>query len=610
MYRFFHDPTDPGKLGEALRPSALVPEGHATDPFACPCCANVFSETLRLAQVDLTTHAAGLRRDALRPAPTLLISNARIMTMNPDAPHADSLLIRDGKIAWIGEATQKPGLAAGVEEIDFNGQFVMPGFVEPHMHLPPLALLDTFENIGPFRFETIAEAIGHLKTVASATPDGQWVLGRQFDPSLQEGPDALTRAMLDEASTKHPVFVYNASLHLAYCNSMALEIAGITAETDVPAGSEIVKDADGEPNGVLKAGPAMALVARHNPQLHHQNIAEACLEVFRRANRVGITTLCDQGTGLFQGARELDLYRALRESNRMTARFRYCLGNAIAKQWDQTEIVWGQGDEWVRVTGWKIVSDGSNQGRTGLQRDPFLNSEEKGIAYIETDELNQAVEKRLREGWAVCVHANGDAAIDRVLDAYERADALGLDPGGRRSRIEHCSILHDEHIERMKALGISPSFLIGHVYYWGNAFVEDLFGPEKAAKLDRTGACEAAGIRWTLHSDDPVTEMGPLRCIENAVTRTRWRSDALLSPEERVPVEAALRAATVDSAWQCHSDHEVGSLEEGKYADFVMLDADPRSVETTSISGIQVLATWVNGECVYDSRSESPGSTA
>jgi len=607
MYRSFPDSTEPVPPSQTLQPSALVPEGHASDPFACPCCANVFKETLRLAEVDLARHAKELRRDPLGLAPSLLISNARIMTMNPDAPHADSLLIRDGKIAWIGEATQKPKPAEDVAEIDFNGQFVMPGFVEPHMHLPPLALLDSFENVGPFRFETITEAIDHLKAVADATPESQWVVGRQFDPSLQKGPDALTRAMLDEASTRHPVFVYNASLHLAYCNSKALEIAGITAQTEVPAGSEIVKDADGEPNGVLKAGPAMALVARHNPLLRSQNMAEACLEVFRRANRVGITTLCDQGTGLFQGARELDLYRALRESNRMTARFRYSLGNAIAKQWDETEIAWGHGDEWVRVTGWKIVSDGSNQGRTGLQRDPFLNSNEKGIAYIETDELNQAVEQRLREGWAVCVHANGDAAIDRVLDAYERADGLGLDPGGCRSRIEHCSILHDEHIERMKALGISPSFLIGHVYYWGNAFVEDLFGPEKAAKLDRTGACEEAGIRWTLHSDDPVTEMGPLRCIENAVTRTRWRSDALLSPEECVPVEAALRAATLDSAWQCHSDHEVGSLEKGKCADFVILDADPRSVEPTSINEIQVLATWVNGECVYDSSSEAPG---
>ena len=130
-------------------------------------------------------------------------------------------------------------------------------------------------------------------------------------------------------------------------------------------------------------------------------------------------------------------------------------------------------------------------------------------------------------------------------------------------------------------------------------FIEDLFGAEKAAKLDRTAACEAAGIRWTLHSDDPVTEMNPLRCIENAVTRTMWKSDGLLSPEERIPVEAALRAATLDAAWQCHADHEVGSLEPGKFADFIVLECDPGEVEETSISEIEVLQTWVHGECVY-----------
>jgi hypothetical protein len=151
----------------------------------------------------------------------------------------------------------------------------------------------------------------------------------------------------------------------------------------------------------------------------------------------------------------------------------------------------------------------------------------------------------------------------------------------------------------MAALGISPSFLIGHVYYWGHAFIHDLFGPEKAAKLDRTASCEKAGIRWTLHSDDPVTEMNPLRCIENAVTRKLWKGDGLLAPEERISVAAALRASTIDAAWQCHSDHEVGSLEPGKYADFLVLDADPRQVEVNALGEIQVLETWVNGEQVY-----------
>ena len=252
------------------------------------------------------------------------------------------------------------------------------------------------------------------------------------------------------------------------------------------------------------------------------------------------------------------MYQALRDSNAMSVRFRYSLGQAIAERWDEVGARWGSGDEWLRCTGWKIVSDGSNQGRTGLQREPFLDSDDRGIAYIDTDELNEAVRKRLQDGWAVCVHANGDAASDRVLDAFELAAQAGLDPAAQRCRIEHCSILHDEQIERMAQLGLSPSFLIGHVYYWGQAMIDDVFGLEKTSLLDRTGTCEAKGIRWTIHSDDPVTEMNPLRCIENAVTRSMWRSDDLLAADEAISVAAALRAMTIDAAWQCHSDHEIG----------------------------------------------------
>lgn len=585
-------------------PDIMVPPQHSGDPFACPCCANVFAETLRLASIDLSKHA---RRLPKSPFPTqsapMLIENARVITMDANKPAADTLFVQDGRIAWVGMAKDQPqGLLdneADLQRINLQGKTVLPGFVEPHMHLPPLAMLHRFSNVGPNRFATTEEALAQLRDDAAEVEAGEWVVGRQFDPSLQEGPDYLTKDLLDTVSTEHPVFVYNASLHLAYCNSLALDIAGIDANTEDPPNAELGRTESGEPNGVLKAGPAMALVARHNPKLREQNLAEACLGVFNTANRVGITTLCDQGTGTFQGVGELALYQSLNDSGQMTARFRYSVSQAAAAKWDEAEIEWGEGDEWVRRTGWKIVSDGSNQGRTGLQRESFVGSDSTGMAYIEKDELDAAVEKRLRDGWAVCVHANGDAAIDRVLDAFAKAKAKGLDPAEKRCRIEHCSILHDEQIAKMQELGLSPSFLIGHVHYWGKAFVEDIFGPEKAAKLDRTGACEDLGIRWTVHSDDPVTEMNPLRCIENAVTRNMWRSDQLLSPEERVPVEAALRAMTIDAAWQCHSDHEVGSLEVGKFADFVVLAEDPLAVEPERLAQIQVLETWVGGRQVF-----------
>lgn len=575
-----------------------APQSFA-DPFACPCCANVFRNILDANGTDIAAGGEDLSQRANPITGSLLLTRARINTMDPAQPAAEAMWVRDGRIAWIGQMADVPAEAADETVFDCGQRVVLPGFVDPHMHLAPLAMLQNFENVGPFRFPAIDEALAHLKEIAERTPAGEWIVGRQFDPSLQEGPDYLTIDMLDRVSEQHAIFIYNASLHLAYCNSVALEIAGIDADTPDPEGAEIGRFGNGVPNGVLKAGPAMALVARHNPYNQAQSVAQACLDVMADANQLGLTMICDQGTGLFQGARELDLYASLRASNSMTARFRYSLGHAQAHKWDELGCEWGTGDEWLRNTGYKIVSDGSNQGRTGLQREPFLGSNDLGIAYVEVEELNEAVARRLREGWAVCVHANGDAAIDRVLDAYERAAAEGLDPGGRRCRIEHCSILHDEQIERMDALGISPSFLIGHVHFWGQAFIHDVFGLSKAEKLDRTGACETRGIRWTVHSDDPVTEMNPLRCIENAVTRNMWRSDERLSPEECVPVQAALRAMTLDAAWQCHSDHEVGSLEVGKFADFVVLGDDPLTVPEDRIAQIEVLETWVNGARVF-----------
>ena len=580
-----------------------VPKHHSADPFACPCCANVFAETLRLSGVDLAEQAGRLPKVPDRPSPApVLVTGAHIITMNAQAPVAEAMLVADGRITWLGSLSDAPEAADGVERLVLDGKVVVPGFVEPHMHLPPLAMMHDFSNIGPNRFETTDAALAQLAKDAQATPVGEWVVGRQFDPSLQTGPDYLTAAMLDQVSTDHPVFVYNTSLHLGYCNSVALKIAGVDASTPDPQGAEISRDSQGNPNGVLKAGPAMALVVRHNSKLKHGNIAEGCLSVLGQANAVGITTLCDQGTGMFQGVKELDVYQSMRDSGRMTARFRYSVSQAMADRWDEAQLTWGEGDEWVRRTGWKIVADGSNQGRTGLQREAFIGSEgenAKGMAYIEKDVLDGAVERRLREGWAVCVHANGDAAIDRALDAFAKAKAKGLDPAAKRCRIEHCSILHDEQIEKMAELGLSPSFLIGHVHYWGKAFVEDIFGLEKASKLDRTGACEDQGIRWSLHSDDPVTEMNPLRCMENAVVRNMWRSDELLAPEERVPAAAALRAMTIDAAWQCHSDHEVGSLAAGKFADFVVLAEDPLTVAPETLGEIKVLETWVGGRQIF-----------
>ncbi|KPJ92785.1 MAG: amidohydrolase, partial [Gammaproteobacteria bacterium SG8_11] len=233
---------------------------------------------------------------------------------------------------------------------------------------------------------------------------------------------------------------------------------------------------------------------------------------------------------------------------------------------------------------------------------PYLHSHNHGLYYVQPNELKQMVEKRGKQGWQLAIHGNGDAAIDSILDAIEAASKAGIDMKSLRCRIEHSSILHDEHIARMKDLGVSPSFLINHVYFWGQTMRDNVFGPEKVQLLDRCASVEKAGLKWSMHSDAPVSRMGTLHKIRVAVARDLWKEPGnVLAPQEKVSVEAAIRAVTINAAWQCHSEQEIGSLEKGKLADFVILESDPRKVKPTEISDIKVSETWMNGKQVFKS---------
>jgi len=577
---------------------------HTKEP--CTCCSPAFSMMAELADWDAMTtpevwNVSGKDREVYTPTCTVVFINANILTMDEAFSKATCIAIKGEKILAVGDRDDMDGLdELDVEIIDCAGKTILPGFIEPHFHFLPCSTMEQIENVGPFRFETVQGALDRLKQLAAEAGPDEWIMGRQFDPSLQEGPDLLTRDLLDAVCTDKPVFVYNASLHFAYCNSKALEIAGITKDTPDAPNSPYGRDADGEPNGVLIGGGAYSSVIKHNQATRGIDLVSSSLKVIERANSLGITMFCDQATGMTRGVKEIDVYNAIAESGQMTTRLRYSLSYGIQEKWDATSIACGDGDELVRCTTWKIVSDGSNQGFSGLQREPYLYREDKGLPYVDPDDLKAMVMDRASKGWALAIHANGDQAIDNTLDAYEAAFEAGL-LTNTPCRIEHCSILHDDQIDRMAKMGISPSFLIGHVFYWGQAMRDNVFGHTKANLLDRTGACEAKGIRWTLHSDEPVSEMGPLRCIENAVTRKMWKEPGtILAPEECISVDAALRAVTRDAAWQCHSDHEVGTLEPGKFADLVMLESDPRAVEPDSISDIQVLETWMGGRRVFN----------
>ncbi|MGB3029944.1 MAG: amidohydrolase family protein [Candidatus Microthrix parvicella] len=548
---------------------------------------------------------------------TFVVRGATILTVDDDFSTVDALGVHDGRIIAVGSVDEVTGAARACSDdvtiIDRPGTTILPGFIEPHAHVLPTALFANWTDVGAQRFDTIEAVLTHLTSQAVEGSDA-WILGKLFDPSLQRGGDELTTDMLDRVSSEVPVAVLNASLHLAYVNSAALAVAGVNSATPDIEGSPYGRHPDGTPNGILKGQAAMLSVLSHNPTLLEVDLLEGALALTSRASAAGVTTICDQGAGGIGGPDDLDVYANMVLSGRMATRLRYSAMDLRADAFDAIALTPGTGDEMLRAVGWKVIADGSNQGRTGHQREPYLpagNSNtgaagggsgaaggDCGIAYVEANTLCDIVARRAEQGWQLVIHANGDRAIDDALDAFEALPAdLRAD---RRHRIEHCSFLHDDQIARIAAMGLSPSFLIGHVHYWGQAFRDEIVGPEKAELLDRTASCSAAGIRWTLHSDEMVTPIGPLRYIENAVTRNMWREpDGVLAPQERVDVATAIRAMTADAAWQCHSDGEIGTLEVGKLADFVVLTDDPRAVAPDRIRHIEVLETWLGGEQVH-----------
>jgi predicted amidohydrolase YtcJ len=223
-----------------------------------------------------------------------------------------------------------------------------------------------------------------------------------------------------------------------------------------------------------------------------------------------------------------------------------------------------------------------------------------GKEYTSVEDLYKYAKERTEQGFQLAIHGNGDKAIDNILEVLQRLTDEGYELASLRPRIEHASILHDDQIQKMKELGVTPSFLIGHVYYWGTFMRDKVFGKEKVQLLDRCASVEHENMPFSLHSDFMVTNTLPLEMIETAVTRRTWKEpDYQLAPQEAISVESAIKAVTIHAAWQLMSEDDIGSLEPGKYADMVILEQDPRKVEPINISEITVLETWLYGKKVY-----------
>ena len=518
--------------------------------------------------------------------------------MNAAAPRAAALAMRGGRIMAMGAMDELEGLrGSNTRLVDLDGRTMTPGLFDPHMYTS-MVQLAAFVDAGIFANVTCDDVITKLRDSVANTAPGEWVYGANYDPVLIKGAKVPTLAELDELAPENPFFLLESNGHVAYTNSLGFLALGITRDTPDPATARYVRDANGDLTGRLEEPPAYMPFVAALPRFSVQENAIQIRAIFDKASALGVTAMQDMSIGALTGGRgDIDILNMVM-ADAPPVRFRGALQSTQMGIWNDLEMSPNQGDDMLRFNKMKAWSDGSNQGFSGFQRENYLGKDTRGTLNYTEEELAAVVRDAHGAGWDVAIHANGDAAIDMTLDVYE--GVLKEAPrSDHRHTIQHASVLRPEHIERMVALGVSPSFLIGHVRWWGKAFRDEILGPERAQFYDPVASAMAAGLPVSFHSDYNVTPLGPLRMVQDAVTRIMADGGDVFFADERVSPDLALRGVTIDAAYQCRMDDICGSLEVGKYADLTILEDDPTKVNPMKIEDIVVSETWLAGEKRY-----------
>jgi predicted amidohydrolase YtcJ len=531
--------------------------------------------------------------------------NGTVVTVDASDRIAQAVAVTGDRVQAVGTDAEITALAGpGTRVVDLAGKTLVPGFVDAHSHFPvsgQIALYRVDVNSPPIgTVRTIDDIIEKLKKKAATTPKGEWVVGVGYDDTLLAEKRHPTRADLDKASTEHPIFLFHISLHLAVANSLGLKAANVTRDTPDPKGGEIRRDpATGEPDGVLVELSAWAVVYAKVPKLTEAQNLEAIRYAAREYAARGVTTAQN---GHLSDADELKhLVDAVAHGD-LPLRLVLWPSLPITKAIAEGKVTVALPDGRIGLGATKLFADGSIQGYTGYLSQPYhVPPSGKGADYrshptMPRDQLAAIVKELHRAGRQVAIHGNGDAAIDDIIAAI--ADAQREFPRqDARHIVNHAQMTREDQLDRMKALDITPSFFVLHTYYWGDRHRDIFMGPTRAARMSPAKSAADRGMRFSIHTDTPVVPMDMLFLMWAAVNR-RSTSDQIIGEAQRITPRQALRAVTIDAAWQAFEETIKGSIEPGKLADFVILSENPLRVPA-AIKDVKVLETIVGGKTVY-----------
>jgi predicted amidohydrolase YtcJ len=524
--------------------------------------------------------------------PGLILHNANIHTMDPAQPSAQAAAISDGRFLAIGANSEILSLATGrTRKVDLGGKTVVPGFIDCHTHVASSGLRHLKEVDCDLR--SISEIQAAIRKRAAETPKGQWVVGFKYDDTKTAEGRKLTRADLDAAAPEHPVFVVHRGGHTAYANSRALTIADINDKTPNPPGGEFDHDAQGRLTGGIRERATEPFHRKIPNKATREDRREGVKLISKMFARTGVTSVHDAAGS----PEDLRAYQDARESGDLSIRV-YCLiVHAAIDRMIEAGIRTGLGDEWVRVGAMKLVCDGSISERTARLSQPYTGRpNDFGILVTEERDLYERARKAHLAGWQVGTHANGDVAIDQTMRVYERLqrESPRRDP---RFRLEHCSLINDSLLRRIKALGAIPTPFSTYVYYHGEKMRE--YGAERLNSMFAVRSFLDAGINVTQASDYPPGQFEPMMALQSSVTRRDVHGNEW-GPKQRVTVQEALRVGTVNGAYASYEENLKGSITAGKLADLVVLGRDPLKEDPMTLVTIPIERTMVGGRWVFE----------
>ncbi len=524
-----------------------------------------------------------------------------VLTMDPDSKIAEAVSVRDGVIDQVGSTGEILALVTeDTDVVDLSGRTLVPGFVDAHGHFPgsgQTAFTVDLNSPPIGDTESIPELLDKLRAFGEKRTDG-WLIGSNYDDTLLAEKRHPTRDDLDLVSATRPIAVVHVSGHLMVVNSAALAELHIDETTPDPEGGHIVRDLSSadqrRPNGILEEtathharDKTLDLSVSDAWQMTKLATAEYLQHGVTTASAGGMPTAIASLLGPMSNYNQMPLRVALFPF------FDEVGAGLLAGEITLDDFASGR----VRVPRVKIIADGSIQGFTGYLSQPYHRSHKgdadyRGYPAVPRDALFEQVAGLYRQRIQVAIHGNGDASIEDALDAIEAAAAKYPWPEAR-PLIIHAQMTRKDQIARMAALGVTPSFFSAHTFFWGDRHAGIFMGPERAANMSPAKWAQEAGVRFSSHMDTPVTPMRPLQAVWSPVER-KTKTGVVLGPDQRIDRMTALRAVTIDAAWQVFMDDQVGSIEPGKLADLVVLSGSPLTapdlrdllVDMTVIEGV------------------------